>query len=102
MYKSIYKKYQSGDAAAGETAEVVLCRGTQVRRLKNIVSFKTAVAVLRGGDVEVLPVSAEIAKEFEVEESYPEYTTDLALPTSGSAGSIILLSLGKSQISYTR
>ncbi|RFR54526.1 DUF4765 family protein, partial [Salmonella enterica] len=74
--QSIYKKYQSGDAAAGET-EVVLCRGTIGPQAENIVSFKTAGGI-EGGDVEVLPVSAEIAKE-QVRSGriVPEYTTDL-------------------------
>ncbi|WP_141026699.1 DUF4765 family protein, partial [Salmonella enterica] len=39
--QSIYKKYRSGDVAAGET-EVVLCRGTIGPQAENIVSFKTA------------------------------------------------------------
>ncbi|EBQ1931122.1 DUF4765 family protein, partial [Salmonella enterica] len=75
--QSIYKKYQSGDAAAGET-EVVLCRGTIGPQAENIVSFKTAGGI-EGGDVEVLPVSAEIAKE-QVRSGriVPEYTTDLS------------------------
>ncbi|EOG2998854.1 DUF4765 family protein [Salmonella enterica] len=74
----IYKKYQSGDAAAGET-EVVLCRGTIGPQAENIVSFKTAGGI-EGGDVEVLPVSAEIAKE-QVRSGriVPEYTTDLSV-----------------------
>ncbi|HAW4401406.1 TPA: DUF4765 family protein [Salmonella enterica] len=76
--QSIYKKYQSGDAAAGET-EVVLCRGTIGPQAENIVSFKTAGGI-EGGDVEVLPVSAEIAKE-QVRSGriVPEYTTDLSV-----------------------
>ncbi|END3063173.1 DUF4765 family protein [Salmonella enterica] len=76
--QSIYKKYQSGDAAAGET-EVVLCRGTIGPQAENIVSFKTAGGI-EGGDVEVLPVSAEIAKE-QVRSGIivPEYTTDLSV-----------------------
>ncbi|EBL7478389.1 DUF4765 family protein [Salmonella enterica] len=76
--QSIYKKYQSGDAAAGET-EVVLCRGTIGPQAENIVSFKTAGGI-GGGDVEVLPVSAEIAKE-QVRSGriVPEYTTDLSV-----------------------
>ncbi|ENZ2154173.1 DUF4765 family protein [Salmonella enterica] len=76
--QSIYKKYQSGDAAAGET-EVVLCRGTIGPQTENIVSFKTAGGI-EGGDVEVLPVSAEIAKE-QVRSGriVPEYTTDLSV-----------------------
>ncbi|EJO9767309.1 DUF4765 family protein [Salmonella enterica] len=76
--QSIYKKYQSGDAAAGET-EVVLCRGTIGPQAENIVSFKTAGGI-DGGDVEVLPVSAEIAKE-QVRSGriVPEYTTDLSV-----------------------
>ncbi|MEN3658290.1 DUF4765 family protein [Salmonella sp. KL15157] len=76
--QSIYKKYQSGDAAAGET-EVVLCRGTIGSQAENIVSFKTAGGI-EGGDVEVLPVSAEIAKE-QVRSGriVPEYTTDLSV-----------------------
>ncbi|PVI95472.1 DUF4765 family protein, partial [Salmonella enterica] len=71
--QGIYKKYQSGDAAAGET-EVVLCRGTIGPQAENIVSFKTAGGI-EGGDVEVLPVSAEIAKE-QVRSGrvVPEYT----------------------------
>ncbi|ENH6883276.1 DUF4765 family protein [Salmonella enterica] len=76
--QSIYKKYQSGDAAAGET-EVVLCRGTIGPQAENIVSFKTAGGI-EGGDVEVFPVSAEIAKE-QVRSGriVPEYTTDLSV-----------------------
>ncbi|ENL8371500.1 DUF4765 family protein [Salmonella enterica subsp. enterica serovar Montevideo] len=76
--QGIYKKYQSGDAAAGET-EVVLCRGTIGPQAENIVSFKTAGGI-EGGDVEVLPVSAEIAKE-QVRSGriVPEYTTDLSV-----------------------
>ncbi|EAA5452994.1 DUF4765 domain-containing protein [Salmonella enterica subsp. enterica] len=76
--QSIYKKYQSGNAAAGET-EVVLCRGTIGPQAENIVSFKTAGGI-EGGDVEVLPVSAEIAKE-QVRSGriVPEYTTDLSV-----------------------
>ncbi|EEI2440602.1 DUF4765 family protein [Salmonella enterica] len=76
--QSIYKKYQSGDAAAGET-EVVLFRGTIGPQAENIVSFKTAGGI-EGGDVEVLPVSAEIAKE-QVRSGriVPEYTTDLSV-----------------------
>ncbi|EAZ1670068.1 DUF4765 family protein [Salmonella enterica] len=76
--QSIYKKYQSGDAAAGET-EVVLCRGTIGPQAENIVSFKTAGGI-EGGDVEVLPVSAEITKE-QVRSGriVPEYTTDLSV-----------------------
>lgn len=76
--QSIYKKYQSGDAVAGET-EVVLCRGTIGPQAENIVSFKTAGGI-EGGDVEVLPVSAEIAKE-QVRSGriVPEYTTDLSV-----------------------
>lgn len=76
--QSIYKKYQSGDAAAGET-EVVLCRGTIGPQAENIVSFKTAGGI-EGGDVEVLPVSAKIAKE-QVRSGriVPEYTTDLSV-----------------------
>ncbi|EBS4303546.1 DUF4765 family protein [Salmonella enterica subsp. enterica] len=76
--QSIYKKYQSGDAAAGET-EVVLCRSTIGPQAENIVSFKTAGGI-EGGDVEVLPVSAEIAKE-QVRSGriVPEYTTDLSV-----------------------
>ncbi|EEP0035500.1 DUF4765 family protein, partial [Salmonella enterica subsp. enterica] len=76
--QSIYKKYQSGDAAAGET-EVVLCRGTIGPQAENIVIFKTAGGI-EGGDVEVLPVSAEIAKE-QVRSGriVPEYTTDLSV-----------------------
>ncbi|EAM6563609.1 DUF4765 family protein [Salmonella enterica] len=76
--QSIYKKYQSRDAAAGET-EVVLCRGTIGPQAENIVSFKTAGGI-EGGDVEVLPVSAEIAKE-QVRSGriVPEYTTDLSV-----------------------
>ncbi|CEA56397.1 TPA: DUF4765 family protein [Salmonella enterica subsp. enterica serovar Paratyphi A] len=76
--QSIYKKYQSGDAAARET-EVVLCRGTIGPQAENIVSFKTAGGI-EGGDVEVLPVSAEIAKE-QVRSGriVPEYTTDLSV-----------------------
>ncbi|EBX6493903.1 DUF4765 domain-containing protein [Salmonella enterica subsp. enterica serovar Abony] len=76
--QSIYKKYQSGDAAAGET-EVVLCRGTIGPQAENIVSFKTAGGI-EGGDVEVLPVFAEIAKE-QVRSGriVPEYTTDLSV-----------------------
>ncbi|EIN0011085.1 DUF4765 family protein [Salmonella enterica] len=76
--QSIYKKYQSGDAAAGET-EVVLCRGTIGPQAENIVSFKTAGGI-EGDDVEVLPVSAEIAKE-QVRSGriVPEYTTDLSV-----------------------
>ncbi|EJB7464554.1 DUF4765 family protein [Salmonella enterica] len=76
--QSIYKKYQSGDAAAGET-EVVLCRGTIGPQAENIVSFKTAGGI-EGGDVEVSPVSAEIAKE-QVRSGriVPEYTTDLSV-----------------------
>ncbi|ECY4195615.1 DUF4765 family protein [Salmonella enterica subsp. enterica serovar Ball] len=76
--QSIYKKYQSGDAAAGET-EVVLCQGTIGPQAENIVSFKTAGGI-EGGDVEVLPVSAEIAKE-QVRSGriVPEYTTDLSV-----------------------
>ncbi|HDN4684273.1 TPA: DUF4765 family protein [Salmonella enterica subsp. enterica serovar Ball] len=76
--QSIYKKYQSGDAAAGET-EVVLCRGKIGPQAENIVSFKTAGGI-EGGDVEVLPVSAEIAKE-QVRSGriVPEYTTDLSV-----------------------
>ncbi|EIO5006361.1 DUF4765 family protein [Salmonella enterica] len=76
--QSIYKKYQSGDAAAGET-EVVLYRGTIGPQAENIVSFKTAGGI-EGGDVEVLPVSAEIAKE-QVRSGriVPEYTTDLSV-----------------------
>ncbi|EDI2550510.1 hypothetical protein CBQ38_14815 [Salmonella enterica subsp. enterica serovar Give] len=76
--QSIYKKYQSGDAAAGET-EVVLCRGTIGPQAENIVSFKTAGGI-EGGDVEVLLVSAEIAKE-QVRSGriVPEYTTDLSV-----------------------
>ncbi|HHP2895282.1 TPA: DUF4765 family protein [Salmonella enterica subsp. enterica serovar Paratyphi A] len=76
--QSIYKKYQSGYAAAGET-EVVLCRGTIGPQAENIVSFKTAGGI-EGGDVEVLPVSAEIAKE-QVRSGriVPEYTTDLSV-----------------------
>ncbi|EEU6053405.1 DUF4765 family protein [Salmonella enterica] len=76
--QSIYKKYQSGDAAAGET-EVVLCRGTIGPQAENIVSFKTAGGI-EGGDVEILPVSAEIAKE-QVRSGriVPEYTTDLSV-----------------------
>ncbi|EIL9379181.1 DUF4765 family protein, partial [Salmonella enterica] len=76
--QSIYKKYQSGDAAAGET-EVVLCRGTIGPQAENIVSFKTAGGI-EGTDVEVLPVSAEIAKE-QVRSGriVPEYTTDLSV-----------------------
>ncbi|EMO8022060.1 DUF4765 family protein [Salmonella enterica] len=76
--QSIYKKYQSGDAAAGET-EIVLCRGTIGPQAENIVSFKTAGGI-EGGDVEVLPVSAEIAKE-QVRSGriVPEYTTDLSV-----------------------
>ncbi|EBV5482572.1 DUF4765 family protein [Salmonella enterica subsp. enterica serovar Pomona] len=76
--QSIYKKYQSGDAAVGET-EVVLCRGTIGPQAENIVSFKTAGGI-EGGDVEVLPVSAEIAKE-QVRSGriVPEYTTDLSV-----------------------
>ncbi len=76
--QSIYKKYQSGDTAAGET-EVVLCRGTIGPQAENIVSFKTAGGI-EGGDVEVLPVSAEIAKE-QVRSGriVPEYTTDLSV-----------------------
>ncbi|EAA2730123.1 DUF4765 family protein [Salmonella enterica subsp. enterica serovar Give] len=76
--QSIYKEYQSGDAAAGET-EVVLCRGTIGPQAENIVSFKTAGGI-EGGDVEVLPVSAEIAKE-QVRSGriVPEYTTDLSV-----------------------
>ncbi|CEC21397.1 hypothetical protein PA046_0109 [Salmonella enterica subsp. enterica serovar Paratyphi A] len=76
--QSIYKKYQSGDAAAGET-EVVLCRGTIGPQAENIVSFKTAGGI-EGGDVEVLPVSAEIAKE-QVRSGriVPEYTTNLSV-----------------------
>ncbi|ECK2988936.1 DUF4765 family protein [Salmonella enterica] len=76
--QSIYKKYQSGDAAAGET-EVVLCRGTIGPQAENIVSYKTAGGI-EGGDVEVLPVSAEIAKE-QVRSGriVPEYTTDLSV-----------------------
>lgn len=76
--QSIYKKYRSGDAAAGET-EVVLCRGTIGPQAENIVSFKTAGGI-EGGDVEVLPVSAEIAKE-QVRSGriVPEYTTDLSV-----------------------
>ncbi|EEO4282623.1 DUF4765 family protein [Salmonella enterica] len=76
--QSIYKKYQSGDAAAGET-EVVLCRGTIGPQAENIVSFKTAGGI-EGGDVEVLPVSAEIVKE-QVRSGriVPEYTTDLSV-----------------------
>ncbi|ECA4735852.1 DUF4765 family protein [Salmonella enterica subsp. enterica serovar Lerum] len=76
--QSIYKKYQSGDAAAGET-EVVLCRGTIGPQAENIVSFKTAGGI-EGGDAEVLPVSAEIAKE-QVRSGriVPEYTTDLSV-----------------------
>lgn len=49
--QSIYKKYQSGDAAAGET-EVVLCRGTIGPQAENIVSFKTAGG-MEGADVDV-------------------------------------------------
>ncbi|EDR3351103.1 DUF4765 family protein [Salmonella enterica subsp. enterica serovar Johannesburg] len=76
--QSIYKKYQSGDAAAGET-EVVLCRGTIGPQAENIVSFKTAGGI-EGGDVEVLPVSAEIAKEqVRTGRIVPEYTTDLSV-----------------------
>ncbi|EAW4992309.1 DUF4765 family protein [Salmonella enterica subsp. enterica] len=76
--QSIYKKYQSGDAAAGET-EVVLCRGTIGPQAENIVSFKTAGGI-EGGDVEVLPVSAEIAKEqVRSGKIVPEYTTDLSV-----------------------
>ncbi|EAR1190034.1 DUF4765 family protein [Salmonella enterica] len=76
--QSIYKKYRSGDAAAGET-EVVLCRGTIGPQAENIVSFKTAGGI-EGGDVEVLPVSAEIAKE-QVRSGriVPEYTTELSV-----------------------
>ncbi|EAX5599976.1 DUF4765 family protein [Salmonella enterica] len=76
--QGIYKKYQSGDAAAGET-EVVLCRGTIGPQAENIVSFKTAGGI-EGGDAEVLPVSAEIAKE-QVRSGriVPEYTTDLSV-----------------------
>ncbi|EBF2525146.1 DUF4765 domain-containing protein [Salmonella enterica subsp. enterica serovar Montevideo] len=76
--QGIYKKYQSGDAAAGKT-EVVLCRGTIGPQAENIVSFKTAGGI-EGGDVEVLPVSAEIAKE-QVRSGriVPEYTTDLSV-----------------------
>ncbi|EBP0439989.1 DUF4765 family protein [Salmonella enterica] len=76
--QSIYKKYQSGDAAAGET-EVVLCRGTIVPQAENIVSFKTAGG-MEGADVDVLPVSVEIARE-QVRSGriVPEYTTDLSV-----------------------
>ncbi|EEG7508144.1 DUF4765 family protein [Salmonella enterica] len=76
--QSIYKKYQSGDAAAGET-EVVLCRGTIGPQAENIVSFKTAGGI-EGADVEVLPVSAEIARE-QVRSGriVPEYTTELSV-----------------------
>ncbi|EBA4608702.1 DUF4765 family protein [Salmonella enterica] len=76
--QSIYKKYQSGDAAAGET-EVVLCRGTIGPQAENIVSFKTAGG-MEGADVDVLPVSVEIARE-QVRSGriVPEYTTDLSV-----------------------
>ncbi|EGD6365891.1 DUF4765 family protein [Salmonella enterica] len=76
--QSIYKKYQSGDAAAGET-EVVLCRGTIGAQAENIVSFKTAGG-MEGADVDVLPVSVEIARE-QVRSGriVPEYTTDLSV-----------------------
>ncbi|HAK8090632.1 TPA: DUF4765 family protein [Salmonella enterica] len=76
--QSIYKKYQSGNAAAGEN-EVVLCRGTIGPQAENIVSFKTAGGI-EEADVEVLPVSAEIAKE-QVRSGriVPEYTTDLSV-----------------------
>lgn len=76
--QSIYKKYQSGDATAGET-EVVLCRGTIGPQAENIVSFKTAGG-MEGADVDVLPVSVEIARE-QVRSGriVPEYTTDLSV-----------------------
>ncbi|EEJ7903755.1 DUF4765 family protein [Salmonella enterica] len=76
--QSLYKKYQSGDAAAGET-EVVLCRGTIGPQAENIVSFKTAGG-MEGADVDVLPVSVEIARE-QVRSGriVPEYTTDLSV-----------------------
>ncbi|EJF5606865.1 DUF4765 family protein [Salmonella enterica] len=76
--QSIYKKYQGGDAAAGET-EVVLCRGTIGPQAENIVSFKTAGGI-EGADVDVLPVSIEIARE-QVRSGriVPEYTTDLSV-----------------------
>lgn len=76
--QSIYKKYQGGDAAAGET-EVVLCRGTIGPQAENIVSFKTAGG-MEGADVDVLPVSVEIARE-QVRSGriVPEYTTDLSV-----------------------
>lgn len=76
--QGIYKKYQGGDAAAGET-EVVLCRGTIGPQAENIVSFKTAGGI-EGADVDVLPVSVEIARE-QVRSGriVPEYTTDLSV-----------------------
>ncbi|MBA3111834.1 DUF4765 family protein [Salmonella enterica] len=76
--QSLYKKYQNGDAAAGET-EVVLCRGTIGPQAENIVSFKTAGG-MEGADVDVLPVSVEIAREqVRIGRIVPEYTTDLSV-----------------------
>lgn len=83
--QSIYKKIQSGDAAAGET-EVVLCRGTIGPQAENIINFKTGGGV-EGADPNVLPVSEEIARQqVRGGRVVPEYTSDLSVADRFSRG----------------